>query len=68
MAEPDDEPVEEPPATWENVLVGKVKRFLGRLTHNKSLEEEGEEQAEAAHEVHEEYREEHEEYHEEPER
>lgn len=58
MADPDEEPVEQSPATWENVVVGKVKEFFGRLTRNAKLEEEGEEQAEAAHEVHEEYREE----------
>jgi uncharacterized protein YjbJ (UPF0337 family) len=55
-----DEPEEESPATWENVVVGKAKEFFGHLTHNKEIEEEGEEQVDAAHEAREEYRDEHE--------
>jgi uncharacterized protein YjbJ (UPF0337 family) len=55
-----DEPEEESPATWENVVVGKAKEVFGHLTHNKAIEEEGEEQVDAAHEAREDYREEHE--------
>jgi hypothetical protein len=38
-------------ATWENVVVGKVKRVAGRVFHDEELEEEGEEQEEIAHEL-----------------
>lgn len=41
-------------ATWENVVVGKAKRVLGRVFRDDELEEEGEEQEEIAHEVHDE--------------
>lgn len=54
MNEPNDEPIESP-ATWENVVVGKAKEFLGRATGDDELAEEGEEQAEIAHEVREEF-------------
>ncbi len=62
MVDRDDEPVEpdepdeaaEHPATWENVVVGRVKKFAGELFHKKDLVEEGEDQAEIAHEVQEE--------------
>jgi uncharacterized protein YjbJ (UPF0337 family) len=60
MADPDEEPDEESPATWENVVVGKAKEFLGHVTHNAEIEEEGEEQVDAAHEAREDYREDHE--------
>jgi uncharacterized protein YjbJ (UPF0337 family) len=53
MGEPDDEPTESP-ATWENVVVGKAKEFLGHHLHDDELAEEGEEQVEIAHEVREE--------------
>ena len=51
MGEPDDETVEHP-ATWENVVVGKVKKVAGEVLHDEELAEEGEEQEEIAHEVH----------------
>lgn len=51
--------VPESPATWENVVVGKAKEALGRVTGDEALAEEGEEQEQIAHEVREEYREEH---------
>ena len=60
MADAANEPVEESPATWENVLVGKVKEAIGHAAHNEKLTEEGEEQEEIAHDVREEYSEEHE--------
>ena len=41
-------------ATWENVVVGKAKEFVGHILHDEELEEEGEEQEEIAHEVHDE--------------
>jgi uncharacterized protein YjbJ (UPF0337 family) len=59
MGHPDDEPIESP-ATWENVVVGKAKEFVGHAMRNEELTEEGEEQEEVAHEVREEYKEEHE--------
>lgn len=58
MVEREDEPVErtdepdEPhPATWENVVVGKAKKLVGKVLRNDELAEEGEEQEEIAHEV-----------------
>ena len=59
MGEADDEPIESP-ATWENVVAGKVWHVLGKVTGDAETEEEGEEQAEIAHEVREEYDHEHE--------
>jgi uncharacterized protein YjbJ (UPF0337 family) len=53
MGHPDDEPTESP-ATWENVVVGKVKQAIGHVTNDDELTEEGEEQEEIAHEVHDE--------------
>jgi uncharacterized protein YjbJ (UPF0337 family) len=41
-------------ATWENVVVGKAKKVVGKVFHAEQLEEEGEEQVEIAHEVHDE--------------
>jgi uncharacterized protein YjbJ (UPF0337 family) len=58
MTEPDDEQIEHP-ATWENVVVGKAKEVVGRMTGAKDLEEEGEEQEEVAHEVRDEFDEDH---------
>ncbi len=58
MADAENEPVEESPATWENVLVGKAKEVIGHATHNKEWTEDGEEQEAVAHEVREEYTEE----------
>ena len=58
MAEQGDEPIERP-ATWENLVVGEAKELFGRVTGDKELAEEGEEQIEVAHEVREEFREEH---------
>ena len=53
MVEREDEPVEPEahPATWENVVVGKAKKFVGKVFHDEELAEEGEEQEEIAHEV-----------------
>ena len=48
--EPDDRP-----ATWENELVGELKKLTGRAIRDKELADEGEEQAEIAREVREEY-------------
>lgn len=45
----------ESPATWENVVVGKAKEFIGRAVGDEELAEEGEDQAEVAHEVRDEY-------------
>jgi uncharacterized protein YjbJ (UPF0337 family) len=53
MPDRDDEPTEAP-ATWENVVVGKVKRAIGHVTNDEELAEEGEEQEEIAHAVHDE--------------
>lgn len=55
----DDHDVPAPPATWENVVVGKAKEVLGHALGDDEFAEEGEEQAEVAHEVREEYEEEH---------
>jgi uncharacterized protein YjbJ (UPF0337 family) len=41
----------ETPATWENVVVGKVKEVLGKATKDEALVEEGEEQEQIAHEL-----------------
>jgi uncharacterized protein YjbJ (UPF0337 family) len=57
MADREDE-VEDSPATWENVLVGQAKEFVGRVVGNEELAEEGEDQTEVAHEVRDEYEEE----------
>jgi uncharacterized protein YjbJ (UPF0337 family) len=46
----DEEPTE-PPATWENVVAGKAKEVLGRVTGDAEAVEEGEEQVEIAREV-----------------
>jgi len=51
MVEREDEPDEPHPATWENVVVGKAKKFVGKVFHDEVLAEEGEEQEEIAHEV-----------------
>jgi uncharacterized protein YjbJ (UPF0337 family) len=51
--------VPQPPATWENVVVGEAKEAAGRLLRNGELTEQGEEQKDIAHEVREEYEEEH---------
>lgn len=59
MASDSGEHEPDPPATWENVVVGKAKEVLGHVLHDKELIEDGEEQEEAAHELREEYREEH---------
>lgn len=45
----------EAPATWENVVVGKVKEAAGRVMNDDDLVEEGKEQEQAAHEVRDEY-------------
>ncbi len=58
MANPEDEPIEAP-ATWENVVVGKAKEFLGHVLHDEALSEEGEDQEEVALEVREEFKDEH---------
>ncbi|MCW2596262.1 MAG: hypothetical protein QOJ78_1352 [Pseudonocardiales bacterium] len=58
MGERDDEPTD-PPATWENVVVGKAKQVVGHAIGDHEMTEEGEEQEEIAHEVHEEFSEEH---------
>jgi uncharacterized protein YjbJ (UPF0337 family) len=56
MADDDAEPpVEERPATWENVVVGEAKELAGRALGNDELAEEGEEQVAIAREVHDEY-------------
>jgi uncharacterized protein YjbJ (UPF0337 family) len=62
MAEREDEPTESP-ATWENVVVGKVKQVIGHTIRDEELVEEGEEQEEVAHEVHDEVEHEHEHQH-----
>ncbi|MCW2497829.1 hypothetical protein [Jatrophihabitans sp.] len=54
-----DEVPTESPATWENVVVGKVKEAAGHALGDRELIEEGEEQEEIAHEVREEFDEEH---------
>ena len=59
MADESDEPVPESPATWENVVVGEVKEAVGRVLHDDSLTEEGDDQKEIAHEVRAEYQDEH---------
>lgn len=41
----------ERPATWENVVVGKVEEVVGKLTGKDDLVREGEAEVEAAHEV-----------------
>jgi uncharacterized protein YjbJ (UPF0337 family) len=53
MADGGERPAESP-ATWENVVVGKAKEFVGRAIGDKELETEGDEQVEIAHEVREE--------------
>ncbi len=58
MADRDDE-VPEAPATWENVVVGKVKEVAGHAIGDEDLVQAGEDQEEIAHEVREEYEEEH---------
>jgi uncharacterized protein YjbJ (UPF0337 family) len=50
MADGDERPAESP-ATWENVVVGEAKEFIGRITGDKELADEGEAQVEVAHEV-----------------
>ena len=47
--EREDEPDEPHPATWENVVVGKAKKLVGKVLRNDELAEEGEEQEELAH-------------------
>jgi len=56
MTDREDEPTE-PPATWENEVVGKAKEVVGRAVGDEEYAEEGEEQDDIAHEVREEYRE-----------
>lgn len=41
----------DPPATWENVLVGKVKEVAGKALGAEDLAAEGTDQERAAHEV-----------------
>jgi uncharacterized protein YjbJ (UPF0337 family) len=50
--------VPESPATWENVVVGKAIEMVGRVTGNREMTEDGEDQEEAAHEVRDEFDEE----------
>ncbi len=50
----EDEQIERP-ATWENVVVGKVKEALGQVVGDDDLVEQGEAQGDAAHVVREEY-------------
>jgi uncharacterized protein YjbJ (UPF0337 family) len=50
MADGDEGPAESP-ATWENVVVGEAKDFVGRIVGDKDLTEEGETQVEVAREV-----------------
>jgi uncharacterized protein YjbJ (UPF0337 family) len=54
MVKPDEGP-DERPATWENEVVGEVKKLAGRAIGDDDLEQEGDEQVEVAREVHEEY-------------
>ena len=54
MRDENGEP-EERPATWENVVVGEAKEFVGKVLGAKDLEDEGEDQVETAHEVHDDY-------------
>jgi uncharacterized protein YjbJ (UPF0337 family) len=54
MPDADDER-HESPATWENVVVGKAKEFVGHLVGNQELADAGEDQADVAHEVRDEY-------------
>lgn len=58
MGHRDDE-VSESPATWENVVVGKIKEVVGHAAGDEELVQAGEDQEEIAHEVREEYDEEH---------
>lgn len=51
----EEEPVEERPATWENVVVGEATELAGKALRDEELTEQGEDQVEIAHEVHEEY-------------
>jgi uncharacterized protein YjbJ (UPF0337 family) len=51
MTEPDDDPGQAP-ATWENVVVGKVKEVIGELTGDDELAAEGESQEHVARELH----------------
>jgi uncharacterized protein YjbJ (UPF0337 family) len=55
MTDTENDQPEEAPATWENVVVGKAKEALGRVTGDDELEEEGEDQVEIAYEVREDY-------------
>jgi uncharacterized protein YjbJ (UPF0337 family) len=50
MADGGERPAESP-STWENVVVGEAKEFVGRIVGDKDLTEEGETQVEVAHEV-----------------
>jgi uncharacterized protein YjbJ (UPF0337 family) len=59
MADLEHEPVDEAPATWENVVVGRAKEALGHVLRDDELVEQGEEQDVIAHEVREEYEGEH---------
>jgi uncharacterized protein YjbJ (UPF0337 family) len=58
MGDHEDEPTEAP-ATWENVVVGKIKEVAGHAIRDEELAEQGEDQEEVAHEVREEYKEKH---------
>jgi uncharacterized protein YjbJ (UPF0337 family) len=51
MTESDEDPGQKP-ATWENVVVGKVKEVLGEATGDDELAAEGETQQDVAHELH----------------
>jgi uncharacterized protein YjbJ (UPF0337 family) len=59
MGNPDDDETTESPATWENVVVGKVMEVVGHAIGNEEMTEEGEDQEEVAHEVRDEFRDEH---------
>jgi uncharacterized protein YjbJ (UPF0337 family) len=58
MGNESEDAVPQPPATWENLVVGEAKEVAGRMLKNEELAEAGEEQKEIAHEVHEEYKDE----------
>ena len=55
MSDSEIEPPDESPATWENLVVGKVKEVVGRITGDDSLTHEGQDQEQTAHEVRHEY-------------
>jgi uncharacterized protein YjbJ (UPF0337 family) len=51
----DGEVPTESPATWENLVVGKVTEGAGHVFRDDELVEEGKDRAEIAHEVREEF-------------